>query len=575
MMPPVRILVAGTVAAVAFFGTHAAATPVRHALAFRISFPARAHQAPITGRVYVILTKEAQPDPRVQVLSPESSPPIFARDVTALRPGEEAVVAASAAGYPLRSIADLPTGDYYVEALASIYTPYLRADGHTIWAPPQWGPQAFSFEPGNLHSVVERVHIDHNTGGTIDLELNHVVGPNELGNLMGQQGYSTDTPWVKHVRLESAILTRFWGRPIYLGATILLPKGYAAHPRAHYPIFYRQGHFEQPVAGYFTTDKSTETPEAIAEGKKSGMGTGYEFYEAWTSAHFPRVLAVTFQHPCPFFDDSYAVNSANCGPYGDAIMHELIPYIETHFRVLREPRARVLAGGSTGGWESLALQIKHPTFFGGAWIFQPDEIDFHAFQQIDIYSDANAFYAPSPAWHAYVRPWDRTVTGQVLCTEEQLSRYEEVLGSHGRSGYQLDGWWAIFDPVGSDGYPEPLWNMRTGIINRSVAAYVRDHGYDLTAYLKARWREIGSDLTGKLHFFVGDMDNYYLNLAVYRMQVFLSGATRPRSDATFSYGRPLKGHGWIPMTWYDLVKQMAVQIRRNAPRGESDAQWNY
>lgn len=548
------------------------------ALLFNVSFPARVHHGPLTGRVYVIVTKDAQPDPRLQVLSPESSPPFFGRDVRGLRPGEPAVVGASAIGYPIANISELPPGDYDVEAVASVYAEYHRANGHTIWAPVQWGPQLPTYQPGNLYSNVEKVRLDPRAAMSISLSLNNVVTEQESAAILGggQQGYDTDTPWIKHVRIESTILTRFWGRPIYLGATILLPKEYSTHPHARYPVFYRQGHFEQPVAGYFTTDARSETPEAIADGKRSGMGTGYEFYEAWNSLHFPRFLAVTFQQPCPFFDDAYAVNSAGCGPYGDAIMRELIPYVETHFRVLREPRARVLAGGSTGGWESLALQVLHPDFFGGAWVFQPDPIDFSAFQQIDLYNDPNAFESPeSDAWHAYLRPWDRTTSGQVLSTVQQVSRYEEVLGSHGRSGFQLDGWWAIFDPAGADGYPQPLWNMRTGAIDRNVVDYARDRDYDLTYYLKTHWPQISTKLVGKLHFFVGDMDNYYLNLAVYKMQAVVDSLRDPRPDATFYYGRPLRGHGWIPMTWYDLMRRMAVQIHKNAPHGKSDAQWNY
>jgi hypothetical protein len=286
---------------------------------------------------------------------------------------------------------------------------------------------------------------------------------------------------------------------------------------------------------------------------------------------------VTWQHPCPFFDDSYAVNSANCGPFGDAIMNELIPYIESHYRVLQQPYARLVEGGSTGGWESLALQLQHPNFFGGAYVFDPDPIDFHSFQLIDIYNDRNAFDVLSPqgGWHTYERIWSRQPNGQTLGTERQLSQYEEVMGSHGRSAYQLDGWWAIWDPAGADGYPVPLWNMQTGDIDPAVATYMRNNGYDLSAYLQAHWPQIGPDVTNKLFFFVGDMDSYFLNLAVYKVEDFLKAAKNPAFKGTFSYGRPMKGHGWHPMTWAALLQQMAQQVRKNTPRGQSYASWNY
>jgi hypothetical protein len=546
-------------------------------LRVRISFPSSVHATPITGRMYVVFTKTSKQDPRIQVLSPETTPPFFAVDVEDLAPGKAAVIDAGAIGFPLKSVDDLPAGDYYVEAFVFPYRQYHRADGYTIWAPDQWGPQIFSLQPGVLHSAVRTIHVDPGSGQTIDLSLDSVVTDKDLTDLVGGEGYENDTPWIKHIRIQSAILTKWWGTPIYLGATVLLPKGYESHPNSHYPVVYNQGHFYQPVPWDFTTDKKTETPAAAAAGKRAGYGTGYEFYEAWNSPHFPRFLMVTWQHPCPFFDDSYAVNGANCGPFGDAIMQELVPYVESHFRVLRESRARILEGGSTGGWESLALQLRYPKFYGGAWVFDPDPIDFSAFQQIDLYKDESAFEELSPdgGWHAYLRPWSRTPSGQVLGTEKELSQYELVMGSKGRSQYQLDGWWAIFDPAGADGYPEPMWNMQTGVIDRQVVNYARDSGYDLTDYMKTHWAQIGSDVAGKLHFIVGDMDSYYLNLAVYKAEEACKSLTGPAPQATFSYGRPMKGHGWHPMTWAELLEQMAVQVRKNTPSGESNAQWNY
>lgn len=543
-----------------------------------VSFPASVQHTAVTGRVFVILTTTDKPDPRVQILEPSSAPPFFAEDVTEMKPGEPVMLDGSAAGFPLASMNELPAGDYTAEAFLWKYVVYHRADGHTIVAPEQWGPQVFSLEPGDLYSEIEHVHVDPRAGTTLHFVLNKVVSEKQIADLLGGQGYDTDTPWIKHIRILSPTLTKWWGRPIYLGATILLPKGYATHPNSHYPVVYNQDHYYGPVPWDFTTDKSTETPAAAAAGKRAGYGTGYEFYEAWNSDHFPRFLMVTFQHPCPFFDDSYAVNTANCGPFGDAIMNELIPYVETHFRVLRESYARFTEGGSTGGWESLVLQLRHPNFFGGAYVFDPDPIDFHAFQLVDLYDDENGFWKETPddPWHRYTRYFSRTPQGQPLTSEQELSKYELVMGTHGRSQYQLDGWWAIFDPIGPDGYPAPMWNMQTGVIDKNVVKYARDHGYDLVAYMKDHWAKIGPELVGKLHFIVGDMDSYYLNRAVYRAQAFLTDpSTQPAPMATFQYGRPMKGHGWHPMTWAQLLQEMAQDVHRNAPAGANTAQWNY
>ncbi|HLI30794.1 MAG TPA: alpha/beta hydrolase-fold protein, partial [Terriglobia bacterium] len=370
-----------------------------------------------------------------------------------------------------------------------------------------------------------------------------------------------DTRWVKRVKIQSALLSRFWGRPIYLGATVLLPKGYNRHPDAHYPVIYVQGHFSLAAPFRFNTANHSSD--------------GYKFYQAWNSRDFPRMIAVTFQHPTPYFDDSYAVNSANNGPYGDAIMKELIPYVEQHFRIIRQPYARVLTGGSTGGWESLALQVYHPRFFGGAWSFYPDPVDFRRYDLVDIYSDDNAFYEPDHQWLIPDRYIMRRANGQPEVTERQFSRLEAVLGSHGRSDQQLEAWDAVFGPIGADGYPEPLWDKLTGKIDHQVADYMRDHGYDLRSYLAAHWTSIGPDLQGKIHVYVGDMDNYYLNLAVYLLQDYFATTQNPHYAGTFEYGRPMKGHGWQPMSNADLVRLMAKHIIRNAPAGAKTAAWQY
>ena len=144
-----------------------------------------------------------------------------------------------------------------------------------------------------------------------------------------------------------------------------------------------------------------------------------------------------------------------------------------------------------------------------------------------------------------------------------MSQLEAVLGSHARSGQQFDAWDAAYGPVGADGYPARLWDRRTGVIDKTVAAHWRDGGYDLTQYMTRNWTTIGRDLAGKLHVYVGDMDNHYLNLAVYLMEEEAAKLVNPPATFTFEYGRPMKPHGWQPFTNADLVR-MIDRVRRGA-----------
>jgi hypothetical protein len=262
----------------------------------------------------------------------------------------------------------------------------------------------------------------------------------------------------------------------------------------------------------------------------------------------------------------------------------LIPYLESHFRMIAKPYARVLTGGSTGGWESIALQIYHPDVFGGTWTLYPDPVDFRHYDMVDAYADTNAFTVGEPAGQIFspVSPWFhperilmRGNDGQPFLSERQFSAMEDVLGSHGRSTDQIEAWDAVYGPVGPDGYPMPLWDKRTGHIDHTVVAYMRDHGFDLRAYLAAHWATAGPQLVDKLRVDVGDMDNFYLNLAVYDLQAFLDSTKAPHVPGEFRYGRPEKGHGWQHATNAAIVREMAAAIARHAPAGEDPKRWQY
>lgn len=266
--------------------------------------------------------------------------PFFGRDVEQFAPGQTAIIDEADLGTPIEHLRDLPPGDYFVQGFVNVYSEFKRADGHTVWMhDDQWEGQRWNSSPGNLKSAVQKIHLDPKAGGVVKLLAGDVIPPIAV---------PPDTDYVNRFKFQSPLLTKFWGRPIYLGATALLPKNYARET-IRYPVHYIQGHF------------SLGAPDGF-----DGVGKN-AFSQAWLRDDFPRMILVTFQHPTPYFDDSYAVNSVNVGPYGDAIMQELIPEIERRYRVIQEPYARTLSGGSTGGWESLALQIFYPDFFGGTW----------------------------------------------------------------------------------------------------------------------------------------------------------------------------------------------------------------
>ncbi|MYN64127.1 MAG: hypothetical protein F4X11_03735 [Acidobacteria bacterium] len=539
-------------------------------LRIEVSYAAGLVPGPLAGRLFLGISPSADPEPRIAAYNSarqrDGRVPFFATDVADVEPGETMVIDAAADGYPYARLGELPSGDYWVQALLHVYTEYRRRDGHVVWAPQdQWEGQRWAFSPGNLISAPQRVRVDPGSDTPIQLELTGEIPPIET---------PPDTAWVRRVKIRSRILSDWWGHPMYLGAVVLLPRGYDESPEMRYPVVFEADHFKLEPAFGFTAEPPSGEPQLFAQMMRESGGmreSGYDFQRAWTGDDFPRLIAVTIQHPTPFFDDSYGLNSANNGPYGDAIHQELIPYLEENFRMIGEPYARVITGGSTGGWISLASQIHYPTFYGGTWTFYPDSVDFRRYQLIDIYEDESAFLVPDAVPGAPERMFQRTIEGQPVGSVRQLSQLERAQGSRGRSGGQIDAWNAAYGPTDADGYPRRLWDLETGVIDREVAHHMRDNGYDLRHYLEENWPRIGPDLVGKIRIYNPEMDQFYLPYAVYLLEEFLEGTTDPHYGGEFVHGRPMKGHLWSPFTNAELVRRMADHISGNAPAGASTA----
>ena len=522
-------------------------------LKFTILFPSEAHSEEITGRVYLLISKDESREPRLQRMPYGCL--MWGEDIHSLKPGKAVIIDEEVFGFPLESVEDIPAGEYFVQGFVNGYTEFKRSDGHTLWMHnDQWEGQRWNRSPGNLYSDVKKVRIGPSSDQTIQLSCKNVIPPIEI---------PPDTRWIKRIKFESKILTKFWGQPIYLGATVLLPKGYDTHPDVYYPVNYIQGHFSLRAPYGFR--------ERDSGGEPSRMRRGNDFYKIWTSDECPRMIAVTFQHPCPYYDDSYAVNSPNVGPYQDAIMQELIPGIEKAFRIIREPYARVLSGGSTGGWISLMLQIFQPDFFGATFSLCPDPVDFRYFQCVNIYEDKNAYYKEF-GWIRVPTPSDRSTDGIVRYTYQQRNHMELVLGTKNRSGDQIDIFEAAYGPVDPDGYVKPLFDKRTGEVDPEVAQYWKEH-YDLRYHLEKNWSWLGPKLIGKIHIYTGDMDTFYLNNAVKLMENFLKKTKDPHYAGVVEYGdgRP---HCWGPRG-LDLLKLMAEHITKHAPEGEEPSKWRY
>jgi hypothetical protein len=549
-----------------------------------VSFPAARSAAALDGRLLVLFSNDASDEPRMQIDDTLRTQQVFGITVDGWKPGEPITLTDAATGYPHVKFSDLPPGEYTVQAVLNKYETFHRADGVTVKLPPDHGEgQHWNLKPGNLYSTPMKVHVGPGSAA-IAVSLSNTIAPIKP---------IADTRYIRHLHIQSALLTKFWGTPIFLDAVVMVPAGFDDHPQAHYPLIVFEDHF---ASGFMDFRETPPDPKLkpdysdrfhISGYNRITQQESYKNYLAWIKPHQQRMLIVKINHANPFYDDSYAVNSANVGPYGDAIETELIPAIEKQFRGLGAGWARFVYGGSTGGWESLAVQMFYPDHYNGAFVACPDPVDFHAYSTVDLYDQPNMFYLQG-AQKRVEQPSMRNYLGQTLITVRDNVQYEAALGDHGRSGDQFDVWQAVFSPVGVDGLPQPIFDKTTGEIDHHTAAYWRTH-YDLDAMLQRDWKTLGPKLQGKIHLYVGSDDTYMLNDAVYLMQDFLDKTGTP------GYGVPYEGevkygpraeHCWNGdpdhPNWYSrlhynqmYMPQILERIAKTAPRGADVTSWKY
>lgn len=552
-----------------------------HAQTFTIQLPETKDKKPVDGRLLLLLSKDPSSEPRFQISDDEGTQQVFGMDVEGWIPGTSRTIDVKAFGYPERSLSAIKAGTYQVQAVLHLYETFHRKDGHVVKLPMDRGEgQHWNLAPGNPYSTPGTISYKPLPAFKASLKLDKVIPPIKEPE---------DSKYVKHIKIQSKLLSEFWGRPMYLGAHVLLPEGWDSHPNVNYPLAIYHGHFPSDFSGWRTTPPDPNlVPDTSARFHITGYNRiqqqeAYDFYKLWTGKDFPRVIAIEIQHANPYYDDSYAVNSENLGPYGDAITYELIPEIEKRFRGIGQGWARFMYGGSTGGWESLAAQVFYPKEYNGCYAACPDPIDFHHYMTADIYNDKNVFQNEGP-FRNTLKPGHRDYLGHVNSMIRDMNHRELALGTKSRSGDQWDIWEAVYSPVGKDGYPERMFNKETGVVNKQVTEYYREH-FDLTHIIQRDWPKLGNDLKGKIHLYVGDMDNFYLNNAVYSAEDMLKQLKNPNCNCEVDYGDRAE-HCWngdhehpnyISRLRYHrmFIPKWSEEVKTRAPQGADLQSWRY
>lgn len=462
-----------------------------------VTFDKAIRTTPYTGRVYIVTTTDRHQSPLDGVgwFQPQ---PFFAQDVENWAPGEPLRFAPDQClGYP-HELAELSAGTYRLQAVMD-----LNGWSHDVIK-----------APGNGVSAVVQLEHDPDQPATVNLRIDRTLPPLHL----------TDTEDVKYARLLSGRLSHFHGRYIHMYAAVGLPQSYTSHPDRRYPAIYVVSGFGGTICDAHYVQMMRVMLENV----------GFE------------AVVIYIDADCPTGHHVFA-DSANNGPWGTALVRELIPYLEQRFRLIPGPEGRYVTGVSSGGWSSLWLQITYPDTFGGVWSISPDPVDFSAFQIVNIYDPNENFLFDADGTP---REFSRAgVFGKPIVLRD-FCRMEEVLGRGG----QMQSFNAVFSPRGPDGRPLSLWDHRTGRIDPDVAEAWKK--YDIRLVVETSWKTLGPRLAGKLHLFCGDRDDFFLERAFFKLRDAL---TKLGSDAEIEVV-PDGGHGLTPGLWLRTIQQMQTQF---------------
>ncbi|MAM01778.1 MAG: hypothetical protein CMC11_06110 [Flavobacteriaceae bacterium] len=530
------------------------------------------------GRLLVMISKDGSKEPRYQINDTKDTGILVGKNVENWKSGNVEGFNSKTLAYPIENLGELDNGEYYIQALLHKYETFNLSNGKTVKLPMDQGEgQHWNTSPKNIYSKPIKINFKKNT--TVKIEITEEIPPIEP---------EKDTDYIKHVKIKSELLSKFWGRPMYLQANVLIPKDFKKESKTRYPLMVFHGHFPKSIGGFRTSPPTAPKKDTIYNSRFGITGykyiqekEAYDFYKKWTSKNFPRFLVIEIQHQNPYYDDSYAVNSANIGPYGDAITYELIPHVEKMFNGVGKGWGRFLYGGSTGGWEALAVQVFYPKEYNGCFAACPDPIDFRAYTVVDIYNDENAYYKEG-SFKKTLRPGIRDGKGHIKTQLIDMNRREYILGDNSRSGDQWDIWQAVYSPSDENGYPKPIWDKLSGEIDHDVAKYWMEN-YDLRYIMERDWDKIGNDLKGKINIYCGDMDNYYLNNAVVLTEDFLENTTNPYYSGEVDYGNGAE-HCWngdqknpnhISRLRYNTMylDKIKNRLKKTAPKNHNLKNW--
>jgi S-formylglutathione hydrolase FrmB len=331
-----------------------------------------------------------------------------------------------------------------------------------------------SFNDGNIYARKEAMlYVNEKGEGSTEVVFESVIRPRKF----------RETALLKELSLRSVLLSDFRKKDITLKAAVRLPASYHTDTAKRFPVV-----FVIPGWGGTHYDMMGKMPV-----ERYGMDQGKEKIFVYLNP----------ETQSPFGLHAFVDSRVN-GPWGRALVEEMIPHIEEQFRVVRDAGQRFIMGQSTGGYASLWLQLHYPSAFGGCWSVSPDPVDFSAFIGINLYEKGVNFYvdqqgAPRPFF---------LINGKPLYTMQQIVAMETLIGD----GEQTQAFEAEFGLPDHQGRPRQLFDRKTGKVHASVVKSWEP--YDLGRFIQRNWSRLSAQLRDKVHIYAGANDNFFLQKAV-------------------------------------------------------------
>ncbi|HVK48459.1 MAG TPA: alpha/beta hydrolase-fold protein [Pseudobacter sp.] len=417
----------------------------------KVSYSSQNTAERFSGNVFLYLSKENH-EPKSGYVGLTSFP-VYRIQVKNIKPGETVTFNDAAVSYPVK-LSDLERGEYYAQAVWDKNT----------------GEHSIAETVGNIYSKPSKFNFNKKTDAAFSLSCTETV----------KEKTFVETDYSKELKVSSKLLSNFYKRPVTINVAVALPAAYLKEPDRKFPVLY----YVTGFGGDYRRMSGYKNPENFMD-----------------TVPFIRVV---LDGNCPTGHSVYA-NSENNGPWGDAMVKELIPAVEAAFRC---DGGRVLMGHSSGGWTVLWLQTQYPTVFAGTWASAPDPVDFRNFSGVDIYSEKNLYYGKDSSLR-----WIATVAGRFpWISMKQMTQMEHVINR----GEQMQSFDAVFSQRKADGSPRNLVNAVTGEIDPETVSHWKQ--YDICQFLKNNWSSVQANLQGKVRISTGEQDNFFLNQAVHLLE---------------------------------------------------------